>query len=220
MGAIQSSLKSRFNDLFSALKGRKKASLSILGLDSAGKTTLVNMLRGSTDEPIPTIGFNIEEVVFNNTSIKVWDVGGQNYFRKFWVDYAKDSDGLVFMIDISNSQRFEDSYRAFEGIVPGLAEGIPIVLFLNKVDQLKGKVEEIDENVKKIEEIYQFEESRNRDSPTIRAVGKSFKAKICTVSVRDDTNVIKNGPNAKIQHSSIYPGFKWLIDSINNESTA
>ena len=58
------------------------ARVCLVGLDAAGKTTILYKLKlNETVSTIPTIGFNVEEVVFKNLSMTVWDVGGQNVIR-------------------------------------------------------------------------------------------------------------------------------------------
>ena len=49
----------------------------MLGLDAAGKTTILFQLKlGEVVSSIPTIGFNVETVEFKNCKFNVWDVGG------------------------------------------------------------------------------------------------------------------------------------------------
>jgi ADP-ribosylation factor-like protein 8 len=58
-----------------------------VGLQSAGKTTLVNTLAtGKFDEEdtIPTIGFNNRQVKKGKVTMKMWDLGGQPRFRESW----------------------------------------------------------------------------------------------------------------------------------------
>jgi hypothetical protein len=47
------------------------------GLQSAGKTSLVNLLAIGqfSDEMVPTVGFNMRKVKSGNVAIKVWDIG-------------------------------------------------------------------------------------------------------------------------------------------------
>lgn len=54
----------------------------MLGLDSAGKTTILYRLQiGEVVSTIPTIGFNVETVTFKNIKFQVWDLGGQTSIR-------------------------------------------------------------------------------------------------------------------------------------------
>jgi ADP-ribosylation factor protein 6 len=60
----------------------------MLGLDSAGKTTILYKLKlGQPVATIPTVGFNVEEVTIKNAKLNVWDVGGQDKLRPLWRHY-------------------------------------------------------------------------------------------------------------------------------------
>ena len=68
-----------FTKLFDKLWGKKEARILMLGLDAAGKTTIVYKLKlGEVLNSVPTIGFNVETVEFKNIKFNVWDVGGQD----------------------------------------------------------------------------------------------------------------------------------------------
>ena len=75
-----------FSRLFAALFGQKEGRVLILGLDNAGKTTILYRLQ--VDEPlvqtVPTIGFNVETLSYKNVKLQVWDLGGQSSIRPFW----------------------------------------------------------------------------------------------------------------------------------------
>ena len=64
------------------LFGNVISRISMVGLDAAGKTTILYKLRlGENVCTIPTIGFNVEEIVFQNLNMTVWDIGGQEKIR-------------------------------------------------------------------------------------------------------------------------------------------
>lgn len=68
--------------LWSQLFGPKKAKMAMLGLDNAGKTTVLYKLKlNEVVTTIPTIGFNVEQVSFQNLEMTIWDVGGQKTIR-------------------------------------------------------------------------------------------------------------------------------------------
>ena len=51
----------------------------MLGLDAAGKTTILYKLKhGEVVTTIPTIGFNVETVEYKNITLTAWDVGGKD----------------------------------------------------------------------------------------------------------------------------------------------
>jgi small GTP-binding protein len=60
----------------------------MLGLDAAGKTTILYKLKlGETLTSVPTIGFNVEEVKYKNLNFLIWDIGGQKKIRDLWMHY-------------------------------------------------------------------------------------------------------------------------------------
>ncbi|XP_039008633.1 ADP-ribosylation factor 1-like [Hibiscus syriacus] len=68
-----------FGKLFSRLFAKKEMRILMVGLDAAGKTTILYKLKlGEIVTTIPTIGFNVETVEYKNISFTVWDVGGQD----------------------------------------------------------------------------------------------------------------------------------------------
>jgi small GTP-binding protein len=74
----------------------------MLGLDAAGKTRLLYILKlGEIQTIIPTIGFNVETVEFRNLKFTVWDVGGQTKNRHLWRHYYTGKWNEVFMVSCS-----------------------------------------------------------------------------------------------------------------------
>lgn len=75
--------------------GNTKARILLLGLDAAGKTTILYRLKlGEIIHTIPTIGFNVETVQYKRTSFTVWDIGGQNKIRPLWYDLRESISTL------------------------------------------------------------------------------------------------------------------------------
>ncbi|ORD92869.1 ARF, partial [Enterospora canceri] len=134
MGNKLSFVYDKLNSLLTVFKTDRQVSLTILGLDAAGKTTLVNLLNNNTVQTVPTIGFNAEEITIDKTTIRLWDVGGQTTIINFWKEYVKNTDGLVFVIDIADTQRYRKAFEAFQQLVEHLKENIPVLLLLNKTD--------------------------------------------------------------------------------------
>eukprot|EP00835_Amoeboradix_gromovi_P001957 NODE_100_length_20777_cov_0.240884.p19 type:complete len:121 gc:universal NODE_100_length_20777_cov_0.240884:20770-20408(-) len=74
-----------FSKVFEGLFGKKEMRILMVGLDAAGKTTILYKLKlGEIVTTIPTIGFNVETVEYKNISFTVWDVGGQDKIRPLW----------------------------------------------------------------------------------------------------------------------------------------
>ena len=71
-----------FSNIWKKMIGNTEMRILMVGLDSAGKTTILYKLKlGEVVTPIPTIGFNVEQVIYKNISFIVWDVGGQDKIR-------------------------------------------------------------------------------------------------------------------------------------------
>lgn len=114
-----------------------KARILLLGLDAAGKTTLLYKLKlNETVCTIPTIGFNVETVEpIRNVTFTVWDVGGQDRIRSLWKHYFLNTDGLVFVVDSADPERFEEARAELNAILENdEMRGVPFVLMANKQD--------------------------------------------------------------------------------------
>lgn len=218
MGNIQSKLMKSFGDLFSVFKGRQNTSLAILGLDNAGKSTLVNLFRGRDAQTVPTLGFNMEEVVICDTSIRIWDVGGQREFISYWSEYVREINGLVFVIDIADNDRFNASYEGFRSLAPYLQDGMPILLLLNKAD-LIDSADVINERQAMVKKIYNIAEQHSNADLFIKLDEKHFKNRLMVVSVVNDLKAAAGSSSKSIQESTVFPGFKWLIDEMKSGSS-
>ena len=74
--------------ILSKLFANKQMRILMLGLDAAGKTTILYRLKLSDNvNTIPTVGFNVECVSYKNVKFNVWDVGGQTTIRSYWRNY-------------------------------------------------------------------------------------------------------------------------------------
>ena len=87
----------------------KKANILMLGLDSAGKTTILYKLKLDTIvSTIPTVGFNVENVKFKSLNMTIWDVGGQERIRPLWRHYYNNIDAIIFIIDSNDIGRMDE----------------------------------------------------------------------------------------------------------------
>ena len=90
--------------------GTKDMRILMVGLDAAGKTTILYKLKlGEVVTTIPTIGFNVETVEYKNISFTVWDVGGQDKIRPLWRHYYQNTQGLIFVVDSNDRDRIDDA---------------------------------------------------------------------------------------------------------------
>ena len=145
--------------LLSILKKTKEKEhemrLLMLGLDNAGKTTILKKFNGEDISTIsPTLGFNIKTLEYQDFKLNVWDVGGQSTIRSYWRNYFEKTDGLVWVVDSGDLMRLEDCRRELQLLL--LQErlaGATLLVFCNKQD-LKGalSIEEV-KNFLRLEEI-------------------------------------------------------------------
>merc|ERR1719172_24824 len=99
-----------FSSIWARMLGKKEMRIVMVGLDAAGKTTVLYKLKlGEVVTTVPTIGFNVETVEYKNISFTVWDIGGQDKIRKLWRYYYANTQGLIFVIDSNDRDRIEDA---------------------------------------------------------------------------------------------------------------
>uniref|UniRef100_A0A8C1ES52 ADP-ribosylation factor 3a n=2 Tax=Cyprinus carpio TaxID=7962 RepID=A0A8C1ES52_CYPCA len=123
-----------FGNLLKSLIGKKEMRILMVGLDAAGKTTILYKLKlGEIVTTIPTIGFNVETVEYKNISFTVWDVGGQDKIRPLWRHYFQNTQGLIFVVDSNDRERVNE---AREELMRMLAEDelrdAVLLVFANK----------------------------------------------------------------------------------------
>ncbi|KAL6058957.1 Arf GTPase arf1 [Balamuthia mandrillaris] len=90
--------------------GRKDVRILMVGLDAAGKTTILYKLKlGEAITTIPTVGFNVETIQYKNIQFTVWDVGGQDKLRLLWRYYFEGTQGVIFVVDANDRDRTEEA---------------------------------------------------------------------------------------------------------------
>ncbi|CDJ58984.1 ADP-ribosylation factor domain-containing protein, putative [Eimeria maxima] len=82
---------------FPRLFGGREVRVLILGLDNAGKTTILS------------IGFNVETVKYKNIEFQVWDLGGQTSIRPYWRCYYLNTQALIYVVDSADVERLPDA---------------------------------------------------------------------------------------------------------------
>ena len=114
----------------------KDARILIIGLDSAGKTTLLYRLKlGALVTAIPTVGFNVETVKYKNINFSMWDASGQEQTRKFWRYYYENVRIIIFVVDSNDRERFTEARDELHKLMDEpLLINVPLLLFCNKQD--------------------------------------------------------------------------------------
>ena len=120
------------------LRNINQAKILILGLDSAGKTTLSKFIRTGDydDSTLPTIGQNVNTFKFDKWNITAVDVAGQQNFRFLWEAHYHGTSAIIFVIDAADFDRLPEAkdilrYHVFHN--PRL-EGVPVLILANKQD--------------------------------------------------------------------------------------
>lgn len=114
--------------------------LSLIGLQNAGKTSLVNVVAtgGYTEDTIPTVGFNMRKVSKGKVTIKLWDLGGQPRFRSMWERYCRGVSVIVYVVDAADVNTISIAKSELHDLLskPSL-NGIPLLVLGNKIDKLE-----------------------------------------------------------------------------------
>jgi len=177
------------NSLFKKTEMR----ILMLGLDGAGKTTILTSLKlNEFVNTIPTVGFNVETISYRNLNFNIWDVGGQDKIRPLWRYYYNNVDCLIFVIDCVDRERIDDRYdyenSAKDELIRLLNEdelrNVDLLVYANKQDQ-----------------------------------GSAMKVQ--DVATALDLAHIARGHNWHIQGCSamtgdgLYEGLQWVVDNVN-----
>lgn len=114
----------------------KKANIVFLGLDNAGKTALLHVLKNDrVTQTKPTIHPHSEELKMGNLKLNTYDLGGHETARKIWKDYFPAVHAILFLVDSVDVKRFPEAKDELEKILstPELVN-IPIAILGNKID--------------------------------------------------------------------------------------
>lgn len=170
---------------------RKFGALAIIGLDNAGKTTLVKQIVAGTfgGQYKPTIGVNVESAKIDGWNLAIWDLAGQRRFRDaLWNNFMANANGIIFVVDMSDKLRIDEVKREFDLRIRSnyMFYEIPILIMGNKID-LPDVMSE-DELIVALE----------LNDPT--KVPASYRLQPCSAKTGE----------------GIYDGLKWLLEAIDS----
>ncbi|KAM3522763.1 hypothetical protein NHJ13051_005490 [Beauveria bassiana] len=136
-------MRSRTQAAFDMLSILRKARLKdkemrilMLGLDNAGKTTIVKKILNEDVHTVsPTLGFIIKTIDYDGYKLNIWDVGGQKTLRSYWRNYFEKTDALIWVVDSTDRLRIEDCREELHGLLQEeRLAGACLLIFANKTD--------------------------------------------------------------------------------------
>lgn len=115
---------------------RHNPRIIVIGLASAGKTTIVHCLNGKkVENTLPTYGFENDLITFEGIQYDFWDLGGQDKCRPSWGPYYKAASGVIFVIDSSDPALFHAvKQEIHKAANDSRLDGVPFLVFANKQD--------------------------------------------------------------------------------------
>ncbi|XP_069504720.1 ADP-ribosylation factor-like protein 4A [Ambystoma mexicanum] len=132
---------SDLSSLLSSLPSFHSFHIVILGLDCAGKSTVLYRLQfNEFVNTVPTKGFNAEKIKVRlgkskGVTFHFWDVGGQEKLRPLWKSYTRCTDGIVFVVDSVDTERMEEAKTELYKIIKiSENQGVPVLIAANKQD--------------------------------------------------------------------------------------
>eukprot|EP01138_Halocafeteria_seosinensis_P004460 gb/GECG01004562.1/.p1 GENE.gb/GECG01004562.1/~~gb/GECG01004562.1/.p1 ORF type:complete len:177 (+),score=27.86 gb/GECG01004562.1/:1-531(+) len=120
----------------SRFKRRHDRRVLLLGLDGAGKSTLISRLLDKKEEVAPTTKAQFEQVRIGKWTLKLWDLPGEARLRPYWRHYFIGAEGVIFVVDVSDEERLDMAAAELASIVNDeFLKDASFLILINKKDQ-------------------------------------------------------------------------------------
>ena len=134
---------SLISGFWSQIFDRPSLHVLVIGLDHAGKTTILEKIKskfstvpGLTPGKIPpTIGMNIAKIQLKGSRVIFWDLGGQKKMRSMWERYYAEANAIIFVVDSADLVRLEEAKLSFDSVCDNdWLSDVPVITIANKQD--------------------------------------------------------------------------------------